>query len=147
LSVLGDQAPEGGNLFPVSVKGVLLDEGCVVLLQNERREWELPGGKLEIGESPEECVVREIREEPGLEVEVGPLIEAFVYEVLPGASVLILTYGCFAEDPRGLSHSEEHSDVGIFGLDDLEGIVLPRGYERSIRTWSRHPVLLEWYDR
>jgi ADP-ribose pyrophosphatase YjhB (NUDIX family) len=42
---------------------------------------------LEIGESPEESLVREIMEELDLEVEVGPLLDAFVYEVLPGARV------------------------------------------------------------
>lgn len=138
---MDDQTHGSGILFPVSVKGVLLGEACVVLLENERREWELPGGKLEVGESPEECLVREIREELSLDVEVGPLIDAFVYEVLPGTRVLVLIYGCFAEDLRRLSHSAEHSAVGLFGLDELEGIDLPRGYERSVRTWSRRTVL------
>jgi 8-oxo-dGTP pyrophosphatase MutT (NUDIX family) len=35
--------------FPVSVKGVLFQRGTVVLLENERAEWELPGGRLEPG--------------------------------------------------------------------------------------------------
>ena len=48
--------------FPVSVKGVVLHAERVVLLKNEREEWELPGGKLELGESPEDCVTREIYE-------------------------------------------------------------------------------------
>lgn len=39
---------------PVSIKGVVLHEGAVLLLKNERDEWELPGGKLERGETPEE---------------------------------------------------------------------------------------------
>ncbi len=47
--------------FPVSVKGVGLDGARVVLLRNEREEWELPGGKLEPGQGAEECVVRAIR--------------------------------------------------------------------------------------
>jgi 8-oxo-dGTP pyrophosphatase MutT (NUDIX family) len=37
--------------FPVSIKGVLVEAGRVVLLENERDEWELPGGRLEPRES------------------------------------------------------------------------------------------------
>jgi 8-oxo-dGTP pyrophosphatase MutT (NUDIX family) len=127
-------------LFPVSAKGVLLGEEGVVLLENERGQWELPGGKLEIGESPEECLAREIREELDLEPEIGPLLDAFVYEVLPGVRVLVLAYGCFTGNVRGVSHSAEHSDVGIFGLDELGMIELPEGYARSVRIWSEHPT-------
>ena len=38
--------------FPVSVKGIVRIEGRFVLLLNDRDEWELPGGKLELGETP-----------------------------------------------------------------------------------------------
>jgi ADP-ribose pyrophosphatase YjhB (NUDIX family) len=49
--------------FPVSIKGVAVQHGRVLLLENERAEWELPGGKLELGEDPALCVVRQIQEE------------------------------------------------------------------------------------
>ena len=140
LSEQGDRTYGSSVLFPVSAKGVLLGEDGVVLLQNERGEWELPGGKLEIGESPEECLAREIREELDLEAEIGPLLDAFVYDVLPGVGVLVLAYGCFIGNVRAVSHSAEHSDVGIFGLEELAMIELPEGYERSVQIWSQHPA-------
>jgi 8-oxo-dGTP diphosphatase len=40
-------------------------------------EWSLPGGAVEIGETLETCVVREMAEETGLDVDVGPVIEVF----------------------------------------------------------------------
>ena len=46
--------------FPVSIKGVLVEAGRVVLLENERNEWELPGGRLEPGEAPETFVTKAI---------------------------------------------------------------------------------------
>jgi len=117
-----------------------------VLLENERGEWELPGGKLEIGESPEECLAREIVEELELQAQIGPLLDAFVYEVLPGTLVLVLACGCFTEDLRNVSHSAEHSHVGIFGLDELRGIKLPDGYRRSVLTWSQNPAFRKRWD-
>ena len=59
--------------WPVSIKGVAVDaHGRVLLLKNERQEWELPGGRLETGDpaagmrgddSPEQALEREILEE------------------------------------------------------------------------------------
>src|SRR3712207_4944430 len=41
----------------------------------EAGKWEFPGGKLELFESPEACLAREIREELSLEIEVGELFD------------------------------------------------------------------------
>ena len=70
--------------FPVSVKGVAVQAGRVLLLENERSEWELPGGKLELGEDPADCVVREIAEESGWDVTAGPLLDCWQYHISEG---------------------------------------------------------------
>jgi 8-oxo-dGTP pyrophosphatase MutT (NUDIX family) len=122
--------------FPVSVKGVVLHGGRVVLLRNQRQEWELPGGKLEPRESPEACLVREVREELGLRITPGPVLDAWVYTVPPGVEVVIVTYGCHVEPFDDLAASPEHEAVGLFELDRLAALPMPEGYRRSIRAWA-----------
>ncbi len=112
-----------------------------MLLRNDRAEWELPGGRFEAGETPQGCVAREILEELNLSVEVGPILDAWVYEPIPGRRVLVLAYGCFAQHFGGMVHSGEHTQVRVFGLDEIGGINLPAGYGRAIRAWVRHPAL------
>jgi len=53
--------------------------------------WEFPGGKLDDGESPVQCLVRELREELDLPIAVGQLVDAVYYEYDWGP-VLILAY-------------------------------------------------------
>ena len=64
----------------VGVGGVVILEGRALLIRrgHEPRKgaWSIPGGKLELGETIVEAVRRELREETGLDVEVGELIEA-----------------------------------------------------------------------
>ena len=121
--------------FPVSVKGVVYRNGKVVLLKNERDEWELPGGKLELGETPESCVVREIEEELGLAVRIGPLLDAWVYHIFEGVDVLILTYGSYPTPFSEITHSPEHNAVGLFSPEEVPSLRMPEGYKKSIQTW------------
>lgn len=55
---------------------VVTDENGRVLLglREDFEVWSLPGGHLELGESPEEAARREVREEAGIEIELGGLI-------------------------------------------------------------------------
>ena len=69
--------------FPVSVKGVLLEDDRVVLLLNERDEWELPGGRLERGEDPVACLEREFAEELGAEIVADGMLDCWLYQPLP----------------------------------------------------------------
>jgi len=126
--------------FPVSVKAVLADaEGRVALLKNERDEWELPGGKLEPGEQPPAVVEREIREELGLRARCGRILDSWLFEVLPGQEVLIVTYQASAESWEGFRHSDEHRGAGRFTLPEIERLPIPEGYLASIRRALEAP--------
>jgi 8-oxo-dGTP pyrophosphatase MutT (NUDIX family) len=121
--------------FPVAIKGVIARDGAVLLLRNERDEWELPGGKIEDGESPEECLVREVGEETGWTVVVERILDSWVYPVLPTRSVFVVTYGCSTAETAVPTISPEHREIGLFRADALAGLRLPAGYRRSIAAW------------
>lgn len=123
--------------YPVSVKGVVIRDGHVLLLRNERDEWELPGGKLEPGEDPAACVTREIAEESGWPVTAGPLLDAWQYHVGDGKEVLILAYGCFPDDGAAADPvvSHEHSAARLFTAAEIPGLTMPAGYKKSIMDW------------
>jgi 8-oxo-dGTP pyrophosphatase MutT (NUDIX family) len=122
--------------FPVSVKGVVLRRGRVILLENERNEWELPGGKLELGETPASCVAREIGEELRLEVEPTTLLDSWVYAIEPGVHVLIVTYGCTEIREVDAVSSNEHRRVAWFAVADVDSLRMPDGYKASIKRWT-----------
>ena len=126
--------------FPVSVKGIVIRSDAVVLVKNRRDEWELPGGKLELGEPPEECVAREIEEELGLDVEAIAPVDAWVYTIGDGVHVLIVTYGCVELVRRSSVISDEHTQLAWTPMAEVGGLRMPDGYKRSIARWAAHRI-------
>ena len=118
------------------MKGVVCQESKVILLKNERDEWELPGGKLELGEDPEFCCVREIKEELALNVKIGLILDSWVYQIYENINILIITYGCYPEAFLKITHSSEHKDMGLFTFEEVKLLKMPEGYKRSIQKWS-----------
>ena len=80
------------------VAGLIIGEGRVLITQRRADQplplqWEFPGGKVEPGEAPVAALVRELREEIGVEVAVGRIWDV-LFHAYPAFDLVMLVYAC-----------------------------------------------------
>jgi len=90
------------------VAGLIVRDGLVLITQRTAEQalplkWEFPGGKVEPGEAPALALVRELREELGIGVEVGKVWDV-LFHAYPGFDLVMLVYACTIVDgePRAI---------------------------------------------
>ncbi len=136
----------------VGVGGVVIRDGCALLIRRGseplKGQWSIPGGTLELGETLEEGVRRELREETALEVRVLDLIEIFERIVpdpamesaatqegkptAPQYHFVIVDYLC--EIVAGTPHAgSDVTDVALVREEDLSAYGLTPTATRVIR--------------
>lgn len=105
------------------VAAVIMKDGKVFATQRGYGEfkdgWEFPGGKVEAGESPEEALRREIREELEVEVNVGDLIDTIEYDY-PAFHLSMKCYACTIAG--GSPHLLEHEAARWLSADQLDSV-------------------------
>ncbi len=122
---------------PTSIKGVLLLNGRVLLVKNSRDEWELPGGRIEEGEDHARTLSREFAEELAVDVVIADEIDSYLFEVIPGRRVFIITYGCTLSGDFTPKISDEHTEHCLWPVERLSELNLPSGYRRSVEKWAK----------
>ena len=105
------------------VAAVVERDGRIMLCQRRPEvhnglKWEFPGGKIEPGESPEQALARELREELDIGVEVGRVRDAVFYRY-PDRDVLLLFYGC--RIASGAPKTLDCNAVAWAGPEELAG--------------------------
>ena len=153
---LGDDRHKGRMRTPreyperpiVGVGGVVIDEGRALLIRRGSEpllgEWSIPGGTLELGETLEEGVARELLEETGLQVRVLELIEVFdrIYLESPAGvdaakkrprfHYVIVDYLCERIAGEAVAGSDV-TDVAFAGEEELEKYRLTETVTRILR--------------
>lgn len=82
-------------------------------------KWEFPGGKIEPGESPEECLLRELVEEMGITISVGKSLPKHTHQY-PTFTVTLYPYICRIESGEIILY--EHSAITWLPKDQLESL-------------------------
>jgi 8-oxo-dGTP diphosphatase len=132
----------------VGVGAVVVHEGRALIVKRahdpRRGEWSLPGGRVELGETLVEATRREIREETGLEVAVGDIVEVFDRIHPHGGRIryhfVIVDFLCTwiggtlaAGDDAADAAWVRPDDVGTYGVNEHAARVLRRGMEMAAR--------------
>jgi 8-oxo-dGTP diphosphatase len=114
----------------IVVAAALIDSSARIFVQQRPQSkmmaglWEFPGGKIEPGETPEAALVRELREELGIETEMACLAPAcFSTGLISERPLLLLLYVC--RKWQGIPVPTEASDARWLRTTDLFALDMP----------------------
>ena len=114
--------------FTIGVFAIIHDDDSRVLLCHRRDHdlWNLPGGAMEHGEAPWDGVIREVREETGIEVEVSRLLGVYSK---PDDGDLVFSFLCRRTGGE-IALSDEADRIEFFRADELPPNTIPKQVER-----------------
>jgi mutator protein MutT len=140
----GKPAVEATPMPIIDVAAALVfREGKLLITQRHHKAhlgglWEFPGGKREPTETFEQCLVRELREELGIEVTVGNLVESLTHEY-PEKTVHLRFYHC-----RWKQHEPQALDCPAFkwvAAGELKDYAFPAADARLLAKLYADPAL------
>jgi ADP-ribose pyrophosphatase YjhB (NUDIX family) len=135
-------ADDGYATPKVDVRGVVFhDDKLLYVREREDGQWTLPGGWADVGQSPAESVVREVREESGYEVKALKLLAFYDRDKHPHPPILHHSFKVFfrCELLGGSPQtSYETTEVGFFGEHEIPDLSLPRVLPEQIRHMFQH---------
>jgi ADP-ribose pyrophosphatase YjhB (NUDIX family) len=133
----------------VGVGAVVVRDGRALIVRRahepRKGEWSLPGGLLDLGESLADAARREVREETGLDVTLGPIIETFdrVHRDAAGRiryHFVIVDFVCWSDAGEAVAGSDAEAvawvaagEIDRYGVNEhakaviLKGLEVPRG--------------------
>jgi ADP-ribose pyrophosphatase YjhB (NUDIX family) len=138
-------APAANSLVPAASAVVVDDAGRILLhRRTDNALWSIPGGAMELGESIAETVVREVKEETGLDVAPQRVVGIYsnprhVVEYADGEVRQQFSI-CFACRLVGgqVALSDESSEVGFFTPAEIEAMPMHESIRLRVRHYLEH---------
>ena len=140
----------------VGVGAVIVDRDRVLLARRAHEplagEWSVPGGAVEVGETLEVAIAREVREETGLEVEVGPIVDVldrvrYDSEGRVKYHFVLIDFLCRVSGGT-LAAASDADAVAWVTLDEMAALgiaeatvgVIKKGFDRLAGVWTPREV-------
>jgi len=143
LSPERDSAIRHSSFVIEVAAGLVFRNGKLLITQRHKDAhlgglWEFPGGKREPNETFEECLVRELREELGIEVEVGEVLESITHSY-PEKTVSLKFFQCRwkQNEPKPI----DCEDLKWVTAAELKGYEFPAADGRLLEMLQNSPQL------
>ncbi|WP_405274825.1 NUDIX domain-containing protein [Methanobrevibacter sp.] len=129
--------------YGLTVRGIIKNDANEILIvkrhpksRTDPEMWELPGGKVESGEEFADALVREIKEETNLDVEIGDFAEAIQNNYSHKRTVQIMMYLC--EVKGEIKISDEHTEWMWASLEKIKGLEISTSLKKVLekRNWD-----------
>ena len=130
-------------LDPKVGTAVLAEQDRKVLLVQRsmdpaRGSWCLPGGFMEMWETPQEAARRECREETGLEVKITTLLDVYYYESYRGSGVLIMYKAKISGGT--MQAGDDAKAVGLFGPEEIPENIVFESNSHALDAWRQGKI-------
>lgn len=102
------------------------------VMEPYRGRWSLPGGHLDLGEDPRVAAAREAREEAGVEVSVGAVIDVFANPIAEGGAVFVLFDAAWVGGTP--APGDDADAAAFFGRDELPPLAFA-STEAVVQRW------------
>lgn len=127
----------------IAAKGFVINNDKKILVIKRRPNdvhspsiWEVPGGRIEVGEDPHEGVKREVLEETGLEVIVHEPLGVRSFTRDDGQHITMIIFRC-APTTEEVVLSEEHTDFEWKSIQEAKELLHP-AFKSQFDVWERY---------
>ena len=124
--------------FCVGLKAFVGDGKKLLVLEDKHGQWELPGGKIQIGEDIPTALNREIKEELGerIQIERGPIFHGWIRQPDPNRDFFIFLVGFSCIWKGGeITISPEHKSFRWITKEEIDTIEFENTYKDAIKYY------------